>query len=50
MDLDQIVAGIVRLVMKTRMSFARYRSSIYGAIRQMNELDRLGIEYEVVPA
>ncbi|MBI5571212.1 MAG: precorrin-4 C(11)-methyltransferase [Desulfomonile tiedjei] len=52
LDLDEIVA-IVRDAARRDIDVVRVHSgdpSIYGAIReQMTELDRLGIEYEVVP-
>lgn len=52
MDLGQIVA-IYEDALRRGIDVLRLHSgdpSIYGAIReQMNELDRMGIEYEVVP-
>ncbi|MEW6356527.1 MAG: precorrin-4 C(11)-methyltransferase [Planctomycetota bacterium] len=52
LDLDQI-AAIYRDAQARGVDVIRLHSgdpSIYGAIReQMNELDRLGIDYEVVP-
>ena len=52
MNLDQIVA-VYRRAREENRDVIRLHTgdpSIYGAIReQMNELDKLGIEYEVVP-
>jgi precorrin-4/cobalt-precorrin-4 C11-methyltransferase len=52
LDLDEIVA-IVRDAARRDVDVVRVHSgdpSIYGAIReQMTELDRLGIEYDVIP-
>jgi precorrin-4/cobalt-precorrin-4 C11-methyltransferase len=52
LDLEQIVA-VFRRAQERDVDVIRLHSgdpSIYGAIReQMNELDRLGIDYEVVP-